>query len=91
MCVTAAACLSSSRAKRRRCNDAYVGTLSSYAYVLMCISHLQARSPPVLPVLQEMEPTHRRTIGAWFDSCHCTCCMCLNLALSCRCTGWTPC
>ncbi|WIA17294.1 hypothetical protein OEZ85_014161 [Tetradesmus obliquus] len=52
-------------AKRRRCNDAYVGTLSSYAYVLMCISHLQARSPPVLPVLQEMEPTHRRTIGNW--------------------------
>jgi hypothetical protein len=29
------------RAKRRRVNDAYVGTLSSYAYVLMCISHLQ--------------------------------------------------
>lgn len=28
-------------AKRRRVNDAYVGTLSSYAYVLMCISHLQ--------------------------------------------------
>lgn len=24
-------------------NDAYVGTLSSYAYVLMCISHLQVR------------------------------------------------
>lgn len=29
------------RAKRRHVNDAYVGTLSSYAYVLMCISHLQ--------------------------------------------------
>jgi DNA polymerase sigma len=28
-------------AKRRRVNDAYVGTLSSYAYALMCISHLQ--------------------------------------------------
>lgn len=54
----------SCRAKRRRCNEAYVGTLSSYAYVLLCISHLQARSPPVLPVLQELKPfTHHRTIG----------------------------
>jgi DNA polymerase sigma len=43
-------------AKQRRVNDAYIGTLSSYAYVLMCISHLQRRSPPVLPVLQAMEP-----------------------------------
>jgi DNA polymerase sigma len=43
-------------AKSRRVNDAYIGTLSSYAYVLMCISHLQRRSPPVLPVLQAMEP-----------------------------------
>jgi hypothetical protein len=67
-CVPAClpACL---RAKRRRCNDAYVGTLSSYAYVLMCIAHLQCRSPPVLPVLQEMNPTHRRTIG----ECQCVC------------------
>lgn len=115
------------RAKRRRVNDAYVGTLSSYAYVLMCISHLQVgmqgpasiqgvegitteicnvlpccpnlasmslaagwfhlgwvltviplrcvvllvccavqgRDPPVLPVLQELPPTHRRTVGEW--------------------------
>jgi DNA polymerase sigma len=51
------------RAKKRRCNDAYLGTLSSYAYVLMVIAHLQARHPPVLPVLQEMTATHRRTLG----------------------------
>lgn len=51
-------------AKRRRVNDAYTGTLSSYAYCLMAIAHLQQRSPPVLPVLQEREPTKRQTIGA---------------------------
>jgi len=51
------------RAKKRCCNDAYLGTLSSYAYVLMVIAHLQTRHPPVLPVLQEMTATHRRTIG----------------------------
>lgn len=50
-------------AKARRVNDAYVGTLSSYAYVLMCIAHLQQRQPPVLPVLQEMEPTYQVTHG----------------------------
>jgi DNA polymerase sigma len=50
-------------AKRRRCNDAYTGTLSSYAYCLMAIAHLQQRAPPVLPVLQEREPTKRQTIG----------------------------
>lgn len=52
-------------AKQRRVNDAYTGTLSSYAYCLMVIAHLQQRSPPVLPVLQEGEPTKRRTIGQW--------------------------
>ncbi len=52
------------RAKRRRVNEAYVGTLSSYAYVLLVIHHLQGRSPAVLPVLQELPPTHTRTIGA---------------------------
>jgi hypothetical protein len=31
--------------------------------MLMCIAHVQCRSPPVLPVLQEMQPTPRRTIG----------------------------
>lgn len=41
-------------AKRRGINDAYRGTLSSYAYVLMIIQFLQARSPTVLPCLQQM-------------------------------------
>jgi hypothetical protein len=50
-------------AKRRKVNDAYVGTLSSYAYALMCIAHLQRRLPPVLPVLHEMPPTHVKTVG----------------------------
>jgi DNA polymerase sigma len=52
-------------AKRRRVNDAYTGTLSSYAYCLLAIAHLQTRDPPVLPVLQELEPTKRQTISAW--------------------------
>jgi len=60
-------------AKSRRVNDAYIGTLSSYAYVLMCISHLQRRSPPVLPVLQAMEPkTFRLEHGKAVVSQGCT-------------------
>ena len=47
-------------AKRRQVNDSYRGTLSSYCYVLMCIHLLQQRSPPVLPCLQAMQPTHTR-------------------------------
>ena len=47
-------------AKRRQVNDSYRGTLSSYCYVLMCIHLLQQRSPPILPCLQAMEPTHTR-------------------------------
>ncbi len=37
-------------------NDPYHGTLSSYCYVLMCVHALQRRDPPVLPVLQAMQP-----------------------------------
>lgn len=58
-------------AKCRQVNETYRGTLSSYAYVLMCIHFLQQRKPPVLPCLQEMEPTYRVTVGdikcAYFD------------------------
>lgn len=50
-------------AKRRRVNDAYTGSLSSYAYCLLAIAHLQQRAPPVLPILQEGEPTKRQTVG----------------------------
>ncbi len=49
-------------AKRRQVNDSYRGTLSSYCYVLMCIHLLQQRSPPILPCLQAMEPTHTRCL-----------------------------
>ncbi|KDD72610.1 hypothetical protein H632_c3128p0, partial [Helicosporidium sp. ATCC 50920] len=52
-------------AKARRVNSPYHGTLSSYAYVLLCVFHLQTRSPPVLPVLQDMEPTFRARVGGW--------------------------
>ena len=55
-------------AKRRRVNDAYTGTLSSYAYCLLAIAHLQQRAPPVLPVLQEGPPTKQQTIGE--HMCH---------------------
>ena len=43
-------------AKRRAVNEAYRGTLSSYAYVIMCIQLLQNRPVPILPVLQEFVP-----------------------------------
>eukprot|EP00245_Coleochaete_scutata_P003226 TRINITY_DN14662_c0_g2_i3.p1 TRINITY_DN14662_c0_g2~~TRINITY_DN14662_c0_g2_i3.p1 ORF type:complete len:1149 (-),score=216.24 TRINITY_DN14662_c0_g2_i3:878-4324(-) len=43
-------------AKRRQINETYRGTLSSYAYVLMCIFFLQQRKPAILPCLQEMRP-----------------------------------
>ncbi|KAI3944347.1 hypothetical protein MKW98_006508 [Papaver atlanticum] len=45
-------------AKSRGVNETYRGTLSSYAYVLMCIHFLQRRRPAILPCLQEMEPTY---------------------------------
>ncbi|KAL8111388.1 hypothetical protein AgCh_019198 [Apium graveolens] len=39
-------------AKSRGVNETYQGTLSSYAYVLMCINFLQQRRPAILPCLQ---------------------------------------
>ncbi|CAA3007664.1 UTP:RNA uridylyltransferase 1 [Olea europaea subsp. europaea] len=39
-------------AKTRGVNETYRGTLSSYAYVLMCINFLQQRRPAILPCLQ---------------------------------------
>ena len=48
-------------AKKRNVNDPYKGTLSSYCYVLMCIFHLQTRSPPILPVLQD--PKYPATVS----------------------------
>ncbi|CAL9237060.1 unnamed protein product [Arabidopsis halleri] len=59
-------------AKSRRVNETYQGTLSSYAYVLMCIHFLQQRRPPILPCLQEMEPTYSVRVDnircAYFDN-----------------------
>lgn len=46
-------------AKSRGVNETYQGTLSSYAYVLMCIHFLQMRTPSILPCLQEMEATYK--------------------------------
>lgn len=58
-------------AKSRGVNETYQGTLSSYAYVLMCIHFLQQRNPPILPCLQGMEPTYAVTVDdiycAFFD------------------------
>jgi len=58
-------------AKSRQINETYQGTLSSYAYVLMCIHFLQQRRPPILPCLQEMEATYQVVIGeiecAYYD------------------------
>ncbi|KAI4356853.1 hypothetical protein L6164_000840 [Bauhinia variegata] len=49
-------------AKSRGVNETYQGTLSSYAYVLMCIHFLQHRRPAILPCLQEMETTYSVTV-----------------------------
>ncbi|CAL5340165.1 unnamed protein product [Camellia sinensis] len=61
-------------AKSRGVNETYRGTLSSYAYVLMCIHFLQQRKPAILPCLQVvigMEITYAVTVDnvecAYFD------------------------
>ncbi|KAG2723310.1 hypothetical protein I3760_02G164400 [Carya illinoinensis] len=58
-------------AKSRGVNETYQGTLSSYAYVIMCIHFLQQRRPAILPCLQEMETTFSATVEgvecAFFD------------------------
>ncbi|GAU40931.1 hypothetical protein TSUD_348680 [Trifolium subterraneum] len=58
-------------AKSRGVNETYHGTLSSYAYVLMCIHFLQQRRPAILPCLQGMDPTYSVTVDnvdcAFFD------------------------
>ncbi|XP_073151856.1 UTP:RNA uridylyltransferase 1 isoform X2 [Henckelia pumila] len=58
-------------AKSRAVNETYQGTLSSYAYVLMCIHFLQQRRPAILPCLQAMDVTYFATVNnveyAYFD------------------------
>eukprot|EP00268_Persea_americana_P066458 TRINITY_DN904_c1_g2_i1.p1 TRINITY_DN904_c1_g2~~TRINITY_DN904_c1_g2_i1.p1 ORF type:complete len:731 (+),score=99.39 TRINITY_DN904_c1_g2_i1:252-2444(+) len=58
-------------AKSRGVNETYHGTLSSYAYVLMCIHFLQSRRPAILPCLQGMKATYVVNIDsvdyAYFD------------------------
>ncbi|GER57476.1 poly(A) polymerase cid [Striga asiatica] len=58
-------------AKSRGVNETYQGTLSSYAYVLMCIHFLQQRRPAILPCLQGMVTTYFATVEnvecAYFD------------------------
>jgi DNA polymerase sigma len=41
-------------AKRRKINDTYTGTLSSYAFIIMLINFLQRCNPPILPCLQQI-------------------------------------
>ncbi|CAO2033874.1 unnamed protein product [Urochloa humidicola] len=59
---------------QRSVNETYCGTLSSYAYVLMCINFLQLREPKILPCLQAMEHTYTLDVDgtecAYFDKVH---------------------
>ncbi|KTW28040.1 hypothetical protein T552_01902 [Pneumocystis carinii B80] len=51
-------------AKRRKINDPYHGTLSSYGYVLLILHYLINIVPiPLLPNLQQMKATSRRPIS----------------------------
>ena len=70
-------------AKRRQVNDSYRGTLSSYCYVLMCIHLLQQRSPPILPCLQAMQPTHTRWGPASWHFSTCACGLAIQLQHPC--------
>ncbi|GFP82307.1 poly(A) RNA polymerase cid11 [Phtheirospermum japonicum] len=58
-------------AKSRGVNETYRGTLSSYAYVIMCIHFLQQRRPAILPCLQGMDTTYFANVDnvecAYFD------------------------
>ncbi|XP_076906240.1 UTP:RNA uridylyltransferase 1-like [Bidens hawaiensis] len=58
-------------AKSRGVNETFQGTLSSYAYVLMCIHFLQQRTPSILPCLQGMETTYKVNVDdvecSYFD------------------------
>eukprot|EP01137_Pigoraptor_chileana_P034910 Opistho-2@28163 len=49
-------------AKRRQINEPYMGTLSSYAFVLLVIYYLQTRPVPVLPCLQSLTPPGQSSI-----------------------------
>lgn len=52
-------------AKKRKVNEPFTGTLSSYCYALMCIHLLQTRTPAVLPCLQVRRgsPRHFSTLS----------------------------
>eukprot|EP00894_Picocystis_sp_ML_P002665 jgi/Pico_ML_1/53182/g3780.t1 len=58
-------------AKARQVNETYRGTLSSYAYVLMCIHLLQRRNPPILPCLQGMRPSFSKLLQKGDDIVKC--------------------
>jgi DNA polymerase sigma len=53
--------------KRRGVNGAFRGTLSSYAYVIMCIHLLQTVQPAILPCLQSShyQPTINKVVDSW--------------------------
>ncbi len=45
-------------ARRRGLNDAFRGTLNSFAYALLTVQFLQTRRPPILPCLQAPRVEH---------------------------------
>lgn len=53
--------------KCRGVNGAFRGTLSSYAYVIMCIHLLQTVQPAILPCLQSShyQPTINKVVDSW--------------------------
>lgn len=49
--------------KRRKLNNPYLGTLSSYGFVLLVLHYLiNVRKPPVLPNLQRLQPANKSSV-----------------------------
>ena len=55
--------------KRRQINEPYLGTLSSYAFVMLVIYFFQTRPVPILPCLQRILPNGMEISEEEMDDC----------------------